>query len=439
MVRTVDRDGWRHVKRLLLVLFGAVLMSGCDHHHATDKTPPMVTLEITGAGPPLTVSQNPASRRIGQPDVVEITANGEDDDGAMKSVSLAGDYSATCVGDSSGLAQTKTGDLYAENPAGTPSRGRTSHAMAVKLSVDIARLSTCSAGYSFRALRGTVTARGENVAGGKNESASFSFDHLVLRVATFNISHGYYDGEPNAFTDDPAALSRWITFIDSVDVVFLQDVDRNASRSGGIDEARVLSEKSALGYYQFQPRCRLGFLGLGGEYGIAVLSRFPLNDVRNHDVPATGTTSPLPVCGGQEPVVILEAVIEFGGERHHLFGTHYNHRGDQEALRIESSRLATALIGLASGPVVFAGDLNAEPSTDEIKLLTQSLNDSYVSADARLSCESETCIPAASDCCTARIDDILFREAAYSPLTWRTVVNTDPTDHAFNAVELALR
>jgi hypothetical protein len=118
----------------------------------------LVTLEITGAGPPLTVSQNPASRRIGQPDVVEITANGEDDDGAMKSVSLAGDYSATCVGDSSGLAQTKTGDLYAENPAGTPSPGRTSHAMAVKLSVDIARLSTCSAGYSFRALRGAVTA-----------------------------------------------------------------------------------------------------------------------------------------------------------------------------------------------------------------------------------------------------------------------------------------
>src|SRR5207253_6698978 len=129
------------------------------------------------------------------------------------------------------------------------------------------------------------------------DTASFSFDHLVLRVATFNISHGYYDHEPNAFTDDETAFARWISFINSVDVVFLEDVDRIASRSGYVDEPRALSEKSALGYYHFQPRCRLAPLGLGGEYGMAVLSRFPLYDVQSHDVPATGATSPLPVCG----------------------------------------------------------------------------------------------------------------------------------------------
>ncbi len=55
------------------------------------------------------------------------------------------------------------------------------------------------------------------------------------------------------------------------DIVALQEVDKGTARSGAIDEAKLLAEKTGL-QYQFYKAIDHD----GGEYGLAILSRYPL-------------------------------------------------------------------------------------------------------------------------------------------------------------------
>jgi len=97
----------------------------------------------------------------------------------------------------------------------------------------------------------------------------------------------------------------------------------------------------------------------GGEYGEAVLSRYPILDTKNN---------PLPHSAKAEPRTALEVQIELPTGAEIVFvGTHLDHLRDQSNRMMQASRIRE-LYENYELPIVLAGDLNAVPGSDPINL-----------------------------------------------------------------------
>ena len=177
----------------------------------------------------------------------------------------------------------------------------------------------------------------------------------TFRVVTWNLWW--------RFGPDPDARHRAITDVlrdVEPDVVCLQEVHSDAD---GADRAGDLAEALDLELTRSEPK-----QFRGESFGNAVLSRSPVIDRGEVALPLAdgspgfrnATWARLQMPFGQLPVI----------------STHLAFRFDESELR---QRQATALLELASElrgdgddppPVVLGGDLNALPSSDEIRLLT---------------------------------------------------------------------
>lgn len=161
-----------------------------------------------------------------------------------------------------------------------------------------------------------------------------------MRVATYNIRHASLKGL-DAIRGVIASLGA--------DLVALQEVDRGVARSGAQDQAETLGK--ALGMEaRFGPAIRLD----GGEYGVALLSRFPIESFRVHLLPSQ-----------VEPRVVLHCTVEVpGGPPWEVAVTHLGlhplERWEQmrEILRIFWRRERILLLGdLNEGRTEFAFNL----------------------------------------------------------------------------------
>ncbi|AXY78593.1 endonuclease [Paraflavitalea soli] len=141
------------------------------------------------------------------------------------------------------------------------------------------------------------------------------------------------------------------------DVVALQEVDVNTKRSG-MNEAVVLAEKTKMNFYFAK-----AIDHEGGDYGVAILSRYSLSG---------GTTHKLPTAEGTkgEPRVLATAIIEVNGKKLVLACTHLDaQRNDTN--RVLQINAITGILQQETNPVVLAGDLNATPGGAVINTLDQ--------------------------------------------------------------------
>ncbi|HYH78552.1 MAG TPA: endonuclease/exonuclease/phosphatase family protein [Longimicrobium sp.] len=142
------------------------------------------------------------------------------------------------------------------------------------------------------------------------------------------------------------------------DLVLLQEVDRNTQRSGPMDQpatlARLTGYSAAFGRtISFQ----------GGDYGVAVLSRWPIQ--RDTLVPLTVTAPPGRTAEGREQRGVLLAVVAAPGGPLAVLDTHLDHTGEnlwrlQEIATVLRVAQATAGQGM---PLLIGGDLNALPES----------------------------------------------------------------------------
>ena len=139
------------------------------------------------------------------------------------------------------------------------------------------------------------------------------------------------------------------------DVVLLQEVDRNTRRSGNVDQVTELTRMTGMTAAFGKS---LGFQG--GDYGIAILSRWPIDSSR---------TVPLPIDPPQlrsgvsyEPRVALRAWIATPGGPLHIVNTHMDASGDDRYRRQE---IVTVLANADSSavPTLVGGDLNSTPES----------------------------------------------------------------------------
>lgn len=188
-----------------------------------------------------------------------------------------------------------------------------------------------------------------------------------IRVVTYNI-HAGKDARGMRNLEAVAALLDTL----AADVVLLQEVDRGTERSGREDQLAVLERlagmKGAFGRsldYQ------------GGAYGIAVLSRWPIE--RSAVVPLTVEPPQERAGGSYEARVALHVVVRAPDGPLHVLNTHLDPAGTATYRRQElvglMAHAARAVPGDAA--LVVGGDLNTRPPTDEIAALGLALTDAW--------------------------------------------------------------
>lgn len=130
-----------------------------------------------------------------------------------------------------------------------------------------------------------------------------------------------------------------------VDIVGLQEVDRGVERTGRVDEIKELAHLTGMDYafahnldYQ------------GGQYGVAVLSRFPIF-VIDHRRYANRRE--------RERRGFIRVEIEVGGRRLNFVTTHLDYQFKDGRI-FETEQLLKALEDVR-GPLLIVGDFNEEP------------------------------------------------------------------------------
>jgi len=190
---------------------------------------------------------------------------------------------------------------------------------------------------------------------------------IPLRVMTYNIRSG--NGNLAGTVEAIRAQSP--------DIVGLQEVDVHwAARSNFVDQATALGEALQM-QVRFARIYQLAGTQPGDpprEFGVALLSRFPVLDWTNHIITRLSTQEQSP-----EPVPLpgfLEAKVDVRGTAMRVFDTHLDYRADPRVRQHQVTDML-AYIGDASAPTLLFGDLNAPPDAPEIQPLLERLHDTW--------------------------------------------------------------
>jgi endonuclease/exonuclease/phosphatase family metal-dependent hydrolase len=180
-----------------------------------------------------------------------------------------------------------------------------------------------------------------------------------LRVVTWNIHHGA-DARNRL---DLAAVARVLAYLDA-DVVALQEVDRHwGSRSGHVDQPGWLAGRLGLQVRYAANVRRRRMLGRTREYGLALLSRERLVDVRHRSY----DTAP-----GQEQRGYLAGRTGAGVRSLRVCCTHLDARAGAEGEQARAGQVERLVSDLAPGTAtVLAGDFNCDDDEVAPAMLAQ--------------------------------------------------------------------
>ncbi len=222
---------------------------------------------------------------------------------------------------------------------------------------------------------------------------------ITLKVMTFNIHHGENNlGKTN--------LTRVAELIKKhkPDLVALQEIDSVVTRSGKLNQMRIMSLLS--GYDDvFSKSIDLQ----GGKYGLGILSAHPIESVQRLKLPNPDST---------EPRILMCALVSLSNSKYIRFcNTHLDHRsplnrGLQAAVINEN--LQNSLY-----PVIVGGDFNATSNDHTLEAMAKYWN------DAGENTEGAT-YPGNGK----RIDYFwTHKESSFKVLDYRVLYEPDTSDH----------
>lgn len=252
-------------------------------------------------------------------------------------------------------------------------------------------------------------------------SRSATHDAFV-NVLVFNI----HAGKDAAGVDNLERVAAVARSADA-DIVLLQEVDRRTARSAGVDHAAELARLTG-----FQMAFGKSLDYQGGEYGIAILSRWPISAQATHDLPVD---PPQERSGGSlEPRAALRVSIAAPGGSITVLNTHLDASGTDRWRRQEIAKLLEiATEARSSGDALLVGgDLN---STPESAVQEQVRRAGFTDAWALCGAGNEMTYPADSG--VKRID-YLYLSGGQSCET-ATVIDTQASDHRPLLVRVRLR
>jgi endonuclease/exonuclease/phosphatase family metal-dependent hydrolase len=182
-----------------------------------------------------------------------------------------------------------------------------------------------------------------------------------FRVMTFNIHHG--EG-----LDGKVDFSRIATLIqrERADLVALQEVDKGVLRTARRDLPAELAALTGL-------TCVFSnnFHYQGGEYGNAVLTRFPA---------LSATNSHYQMLHTNEQRGILQLTLDVYGRRLTFMNTHIDYRRDDSERLLNVREIGELMTQSGRHDVILCGDFNAMPDSQVYQRLKTMFNDTWESA-----------------------------------------------------------
>ncbi|MFD5460343.1 endonuclease/exonuclease/phosphatase family protein, partial [Streptomyces olivaceus] len=203
---------------------------------------------------------------------------------------------------------------------------------------------------------------------------------VPLRIATYNIHAG--TGSDGVFDLDRQATA--LRALDA-DVIGLQEVDVHwGARSGDLDVAGELARRLGM-RVSFAPIYSLDPVTAQGprrEYGVAVLSRFPVRAAANHEITRLSTQDEDPVPAPAPG--FGEVTLKVRGVPVQVFVTHLDYRADPavRVAQVADTRriMARERAARPRARQVLLGDFNAGPSAPELGPLWRELRDAAAGA-----------------------------------------------------------
>lgn len=180
---------------------------------------------------------------------------------------------------------------------------------------------------------------------GSGEDPKPNGEKKKLTLLTYNIHHGAPANPDVINLNNIAAVIK----LSGAEVVALQEVDVNTERSGDVDQARELAELLDMEYY-FSKSIDYR----GGEYGNAILSKYPLTNKRRFELPRHPE--------GEDRSIALATVTLPDGKTFEFGSTHF----DLNAIRLEQAKFLNELNKDLNKPLFIGGDYNAEPNHPEM-------------------------------------------------------------------------
>ena len=238
-----------------------------------------------------------------------------------------------------------------------------------------------------------------------NSSVSVAEELRTLRVLCYNIHYG----QGNDGTYDLQRLANVIKAA-KPDLVALQEVDVGVKRSGRLHEVKILGELTNLKSH-FGPTQHYE----GGLYGNAVLTNLPIENVLIQPLPYTEATSQLTTYprGAISVIVTLP-----GGERLNFISTHFQH--NVEADRVEEAKAINQLFANDDMTTILAGDMNAVPGSEPIRILEEKWKNAIDSGAAPSA-------PSANP--RSRIDYIFHRGESLRMISSEVIAEPMASDH----------
>lgn len=177
----------------------------------------------------------------------------------------------------------------------------------------------------------------------------------VIKVMAYNVHHCNPPSEAGKI--DMEAIARVIN-AEKPDLVALQEIDVHTSRSGkDLDQAQELGRLTGMKAYFSK-----GIDYAGGEYGVAVLSRFPIEETFKMDLPVQNGTN-------GEPRTLAAVTVKVSKKQKLIFGS--THLDLKEVNRESQSKQIVEQYKNEKLPVIIAGDFNALPTSGVIQYLDQ--------------------------------------------------------------------
>ena len=170
-----------------------------------------------------------------------------------------------------------------------------------------------------------------------------------LKILTYNIQQGYSeDGLKNY--QGQLSVIRGI----NPDLIGLQETDTNRIANGNTDLVRFFADRLNM-YSYYGPKT------VNGTFGIALLSRYPIQNPRTFYMYSEG-----------EQTAAIKAQITVGSEVFNVFVTHLGNGGPI----VQQQQVLDIIDGKRN--VILIGDFNFRPDSQQYQLTTNILDDAWL-------------------------------------------------------------
>jgi endonuclease/exonuclease/phosphatase family metal-dependent hydrolase len=187
-------------------------------------------------------------------------------------------------------------------------------------------------------------------------STAVNSEQKELKVMSYNIHIGNPPSEPKLI--DLNSIVKAIK-AENPDLIALQEVDVNTGRSGKINQAQIIAENLGMNFFFAK-----AIDHDGGDYGVCILSKYPISDTKIHRLTTLKGTN-------GEPRVLATAKIQMENGSFIRFGsTHLDAQKESDNRAIQIKEINQIAEG-ENLPFIIAGDLNAEEESAEIKKLDE--------------------------------------------------------------------